>query len=183
LLTINKPLVISAVARERKIIFDGSLGHNIKRNREIGVHRELEDARGKSDNGAHTALDKPLAQVIKSHHEIGTQDDLEDARRQFSVWADNLFARFLDEDSERRHNFEQGKEISTYCELEDSRGKFNIWANNIGALQEPRSKKSLDSQLKDAPVMLSAFISEIKRLQRSLVRSISQLFIDFKADD
>jgi hypothetical protein len=109
LLTINKPLVISAVARERKIIFDGSLGHNIKRNREIGVHRELEDARGKSDNGAHTTLDKPLAQGIERHHEISTQNDLEDARRQFNVWADTLFARPLDQDFDRRQIFEQVK--------------------------------------------------------------------------
>ncbi|KAM0206115.1 hypothetical protein ACHAQD_012525 [Fusarium lateritium] len=116
-------------------------------------------------------FDRSLARDIKRGHEISVHREPEDARGKFDDRADNTPdtpATLLSQ------AIEQHQEISTYQMLEDSRGRFNVWADNIGALQEPSSKKSLDSRLKDAPVILSAFISGLDRLHLSLFRTTKQ---------
>ncbi|KAF4443219.1 ankyrin repeat protein [Fusarium austroafricanum] len=55
-------------------------------------------------------------------------------------------------------------------ELEDCRGRFSVWAANMGALQQPRSRKSLDSRLQSAPLMRSSILSGLERLKRSTLQ-------------
>ncbi|KAM5378123.1 hypothetical protein ACJZ2D_004581 [Fusarium nematophilum] len=90
-----------------------------------------------------------------------------DADRTISALArecSSIFADLLTLDLEYRD------EGNIEDKVEDSRGKFNVWASNIGALQPPWSKKSLDSRLKDAPLMRSSVISGLERLKRSTTR-------------
>lgn len=141
----SQPLTISAVAWQCKVTFDGGLFPNTEQDGQISIHHELFNTPGKPNNGPdNTPHNTP----------------------------DNLSVRSSDENFEQHQAFEQRQETSIYHELEDSRGRFNVWADNIGALQAARSKRSLDSRLKDAPVMRSAFIAGLNRLDQSLHRGM-----------
>ncbi|KAK7417458.1 hypothetical protein QQX98_004578 [Neonectria punicea] len=48
--------------------------------------------------------------------------------------------------------------------IEDDRGRYRVWAANLGALQAPKSFKSLDYRLRDAVQMRDSVLSGLHRL-------------------
>ncbi|KPM41492.1 hypothetical protein AK830_g5087 [Neonectria ditissima] len=59
---------------------------------------------------------------------------------------------------------QEGDEKAYQDSVEDDRGRYRVWAANLGALQAPKSSKSLDYRLRDALQMRDSVISGLHRL-------------------
>jgi hypothetical protein len=54
--------------------------------------------------------------------------------------------------------------------VHDELGRFRVWAGNIGALQNAKSRHSLDYRLRDAPQIQKQVVRILVRLRDSLRR-------------
>jgi hypothetical protein len=61
------------------------------------------------------------------------------------------------------------KEIS-----EDNNGRFRVWIGNLGALQPPKSTKSLDYRLRNATYIRAGVVTGLERLENLATRGEQQ---------